>query len=347
MYRSAASNLRLTVVGAQVMYKATAAGANRRGVVTWAEFECPSLVGTPTVPGYGGTPSVLPFAPEASGPIIKVGRQWLTDIQPSRAATEVRVNLRDTAQRLLEYTVARAEPADLASFWLQWLTSVTPLRFKVPLWSDRASLTATVASGATTLSVLTTDYDFAANQDAIIWQNENSYEIVRIATVATSSLVLSTAVTGTWALTAKVYPVLTCWVDPPTAPRTTPILEEFEIVAREELPGIAGVDTAVGTETTATVSAVSLYAIDADSLFTYSPNEITVRALVVDANGISLDNASVTWSVSSGSQTGDSILATSWTHLARFTVASSPLGRIIQAVAGGVTSTLSFSFGTQ
>lgn len=158
-------------------------------------------------------PTVFPFQANMEAP-IRQSYGYRTDVITSRDGTEQRVQLRQTPRgrltfqcHLLDYVEAQQANGILFG---QHSKSIG-----VPMWQYMQPLTATIASGGTTVQVDTTDVPFVAGHFCILWQNQNQFQTFTIDSVTPTTVVLDAAVNVDYPVNQSwIIPLLPCRFDP-------------------------------------------------------------------------------------------------------------------------------------
>lgn len=243
-------------------------------------------------------PTLFPIPPDGAFPIT-LSRAWLTDIQRPRAGKEVRLSLRDRPARRLEYKSTLAESIEIRQFMALWLAAAELLRFDVPVWPDDTD--ATAFPDDHTISCDTRWREFIAGEQAIIWWDETTYELVTIDTVDDDQLTTVDPIVGDWAayLPAPllVAPVMTAWLVPPTKEQRTPVVEHVTLVFDEELPGVAGIDPLVGESVTPDVDEIVFEIIDNGGTGDPGLRYFTINLFAFDAARMRIREPAVAWVV--------------------------------------------------
>lgn len=160
---------------------------------------------SPTLAVTGRRVVVFGYAPNWTAP-VRERLSWLTDVLPALAGTEQRVGLRGVPRRAMEYEFMardRTESIRLETMLLGWQSRL----WAVPVWTDMQSIASTLPAGSTSISCVTTGYEFAANGLLVLWRGPHDYEAVEIASVGAGSLTLKAATLATWPAGTRIYPV--------------------------------------------------------------------------------------------------------------------------------------------
>jgi len=162
---------------------------------------------------------------------------FLTDVLRSQDGTEQRISLRGKPRRRFEYRFVAA-----GSQWQQlqpllWGWHKYP--FAVPVWTDRAILTADIAVGVVSIPIETsTSRSFVVGGLCALVQNSTVYEAGVIDAVNPTSITLRLPTTRAWAKGSALYPMVTA-----NLPETLPMTRETDNV----IVGNALFDCEVGT----------------------------------------------------------------------------------------------------
>ena len=138
--------------------------------------------------------AVFPFEP--SLPLLE-GLECLTDIITSKDGSEQRMTIRPTPRQRFQFNSllkTEQEQARLDALLFQWMKRT----WGVPIWGEVEEHTADIDVDDTVINLDTTNADFRDDSYAIIWQSFDSYESIKIATVADASLTLETPVLNSW-----------------------------------------------------------------------------------------------------------------------------------------------------
>jgi hypothetical protein len=129
---------------------------------------------------------------------------WLTDVLTAYDNSEQRVKLRAVPRREYEFQ-ALAVGADrqrLENALWGWQHRV----FAVPIWQDKRTLTAGASSGASSLSLSTTDTEFEADGLVVLMNDTLTVEAAEILSVSSNSLALKLPLQNAWPQGTHVYP---------------------------------------------------------------------------------------------------------------------------------------------
>lgn len=155
--------------------------------------------------------------------------EWLTDIITAHNGKEQRLALRSNPRRSLKYLYTfdyQNKVNNFESYLWGWQNQV----FAVPVWTDWIKPTASIAIGATTITVSTNLRDFAATRLAIIWRDFLNYEVVEILSLTSSYLTLTKGTIYAWSTSDRIIPIRLARVDKSlVVSRQTSIIAEASI----------------------------------------------------------------------------------------------------------------------
>ncbi len=131
-----------------------------------------------------GDLAFLPFPAQA--PMTEV-LEWNTDLMTSFNGTENRIQLRNHPRQTLTYEIAERQVGKLRAY----LTYYDAMRLKwaVPLWAEVQFL-GTVVTNTQIISCNTTNYDFRAGSLALLYQNNDVWQVVSVAEVGADSITI-------------------------------------------------------------------------------------------------------------------------------------------------------------
>lgn len=159
----------------------------------------------PSISFTGNRVLLFPYPPNWSSPFTET-IEWKSDVLRAWDGTEQRRACRVIPRRSFEYqffTKGRAT-AKLESLLWGWHTR----SFALPVWSDKTSLTSGVSVGTQTLPMLTDTYSFRAGDFAVIYQDEDTYEVVQIDSFTSSQINTKYPIQSSWPSGTVVYPVV-------------------------------------------------------------------------------------------------------------------------------------------
>jgi len=130
---------------------------------------------------------------------------WLTNVLTHRDGSEQRRQPRLYPRRMLEYSVL-PETVLLQTRLDNFLWANSSAAMIVPIWTDAQRLTVAASSGAGTVTIPTTTYDYDANGYVILWRSPSSYEVVAISSLTSTTLTLEENLVSTWPVGTVVAP---------------------------------------------------------------------------------------------------------------------------------------------
>jgi hypothetical protein len=240
-----------------------------------------------------GAPTVFPIPPDG-GTAIKFARTWLTDVLAANDGTEVRLATRDAPIRRMEFSAVFGNAREAGQFRSLWYAATQPLRFLVPLWRE-ASVPSALAGAVVTTDTTNRRFVTGANA-AILWQDEQTWEVLQVDAFNATSVTAHVPVTGTYVIGAVlVIPLMAAWLEPPSIDERG-YAESVPLVFHEELPKIAGIDSTVVGLVTPAVSTLSIYPVGG-GINPYPNREMIFVAKAKDADGVPIVDPSATWAL--------------------------------------------------
>jgi hypothetical protein len=234
---------------------------------------------------------------------IEMSSAWLTDILPGENGAEMRISQRDAPAETIKYTARLLTAADVGG--LAVLLAQAPTgRVNMPRWPDASLLTADVAIGGTSIACDTTDRGFAVGDYALIWKRTSGvFEVRTIAGVADDALdITGDAATLAWTgnTDVEVLPIAPAILTLPMQ-RTYigGVLADVQIDAEWEAAPLP----TTGPTTSVAVTVVIVFDFFDNDYFNQGAY-IVAHAEVLDADGIEIPEAPVTWT------TADATIAT-------------------------------------
>ena len=129
--------------------------------------------------------------------------EWLTDVLTMRDGGEQRVRLRMDPRRSFEFDVLEyGNSGQLDLLMNVWQSRV----YAVPVWTDKAWLTAAIYPGDTVLAVSTTDLDYHAGGLAIVGSSIGATEALEILSLTADTITLKRPVLGNWPAGSWIAP---------------------------------------------------------------------------------------------------------------------------------------------
>jgi hypothetical protein len=156
--------------------------------------------------GYAVNQPVLwPAPPDWDGGVDET-LAWLTDVLQSTATAMQQTRaLRATPRRTFAFQTV--ELADARRIIDAILFNLGTTQFLLPIYPDVQWLAAPLALGATAIACTTAGYDFAVGSQAVLWQDEQHWELATVAAMDTASLTLAAPTANAWPLGTRLYPV--------------------------------------------------------------------------------------------------------------------------------------------
>ena len=132
---------------------------------------------------------------------------WATDVLTARDGTEQRISLRTKPRRSLEFSilVGSADAALLDVLLSAWQARV----YALPIWPDKAVLTAAITAGSTVIPLTTTNLEYEADGLLVIGTDSRNTEAAEVLSVASNAVTLKQPLLQTWPAGAFVTPART------------------------------------------------------------------------------------------------------------------------------------------
>ncbi|BCB28159.1 hypothetical protein SKTS_30450 [Sulfurimicrobium lacus] len=132
---------------------------------------------------------------------------WATDVLTARDGTEQRVSLRAKPRRSLEFSilVGSVDAALLDVLLSAWQSRV----YALPIWPDKAVLTAAIAAGSTVIPLTTTNLEYEADGLLVIGSDSRNTEAAEVLSVASNAVTLKQPLLQSWPAGAFVTPART------------------------------------------------------------------------------------------------------------------------------------------
>lgn len=145
-----------------------------------------------------------PFRPNWSDGISE-RLEWLTSVRPSGSGSEQRRACRLTPRRHFEFAInPTLNERTFADLFLHRMANEEML---LPLWHDRARLTADLASGGSSLVFDNTYREHLVGQCAVLYRDTFNYEIIEIDATADGGLTAVDTVAQDWPIGSSVFPL--------------------------------------------------------------------------------------------------------------------------------------------
>ncbi|MBS0218076.1 MAG: hypothetical protein JSR63_07800 [Proteobacteria bacterium] len=147
---------------------------------------------------------IWPVPPDWSAG-VKESLAWGSDVmQASGTAVTQHRSWRASPRRAFSFNVlADAQSRRVAEMLIAGWNGA----WQLPIWPDVQVLSATLASGATSIPCNTTGFDFVAGGKALLYSSVNTWAVVSIASIASGALTLSAATTAAWPAGTRLYPL--------------------------------------------------------------------------------------------------------------------------------------------
>jgi hypothetical protein len=167
----------------------------------WWQFDFGLVDLTLVIVGQRGI--LLPFPPEA--PTVE-RMQFLTDVLERADGHERRMSLRETPRQVFDMDIILSDSARRRLNYVL-LDSQSKL-IDVPVWFDATVLSAAAEEGDTSVAVQSTSYrDFRVGGRAVVFQDEEVFEVLQVDAVNPTSLEFSSSLSRAFAAGAQVAPV--------------------------------------------------------------------------------------------------------------------------------------------
>jgi hypothetical protein len=151
---------------------------------------------------------LFPFEPD-DGVVEQL--QWMSDVIESYDGSEQRMSLRGAPRQRIEFDVFTEEGAQdtiLRSLIFDWMSRV----YGLPVWWEMRRLNSSHLAGADTLDVSTLYGDFRVEGLVMIYQDEDTYEVIGIDAFDATSITLQSQLINSYTRKAVVMPVRTAYM---------------------------------------------------------------------------------------------------------------------------------------
>lgn len=188
---------------------------------------------------------LIPFEYEA--PLREV-LQFLTNVIETKNGKEQRISLRRSPRQIFStvYRLSDTERQRMQMLLFDWQAKL----FGLPLWHEVVKLTSPVSSGATSLPVSGADEaGFRVGGLVAVIQDNNTFDVVTITSVSSSSIGLGSPVTSSYLAGVSVVPIRTVYIDRSTDGTRYPVtLEDFQMswISDDNTTGALAGDTTPG-----------------------------------------------------------------------------------------------------
>jgi len=132
---------------------------------------------------------VFPFEPDWSRP-VRESIQYMTQVLTARTGMEQRFRLRHVPRRGLAFDLLNIGQTEVQRFASLVWDSQSDL-FACPWWPDKIQYTGTIASGATVVTISTTNRLFTVSPMAVIWESPTKCEAVTISSATGTQINIS------------------------------------------------------------------------------------------------------------------------------------------------------------
>jgi hypothetical protein len=158
---------------------------------------------SPVVTITGQRVKIFPWTPLV--PLLE-RLQWYTEVLTGKDGSEQRISHRPAPRQGFNakfYFDSEEAQAKFDAALFQW----QKLTWGLPIWAEYVLHTATITAGDTVISVDTSEGDFRPDSLALIWQDEDTYEAVKIDTIDSSGLILEREVQNTFTGNKWIMPL--------------------------------------------------------------------------------------------------------------------------------------------
>src|SRR5574343_1845755 len=131
-----------------------------------------------------GSLYLLPFPAQVP---VQERMTWKTSVLEAYDGTEQRFSVRPVARHRFSYSLPAS--AEVAASGFHTVFGNRGFQWAVPLWAE-AQILGAVAPGLTSLPAVTDLYDFRADSLALLWESNQSWQIIEIQSVGVGTLSL-------------------------------------------------------------------------------------------------------------------------------------------------------------
>lgn len=149
--------------------------------------------------------TVFPFKPNWATPFNE-SLEWKTDVITSFAGNEQRRSLRVTPRRSFEYQFGTAYSS--AQRIENMIYASHSREFLLPVWSDACKLSEDAAAGQKVIRCAPLMYSFNSGDLAVIYADENNYEVFEVASFDVDQINSLGNLTATWSSGVRVFPLV-------------------------------------------------------------------------------------------------------------------------------------------
>lgn len=240
------------------------------------------------IPIQGTRIVMFPFEPEAP---LTERIQFLTDILEAKDGTEQRVSLRLAPRQEFDLKLLREDGPERqkVDFLLfDWQSRV----FGLPIWTEPAYVTSPITAGQTSVNVDdTTLSDFRAGGLAIVFETEDKFDALEVASVGPTVINFNTPILNNYATGVRVMPLRTAITSQPAQEKKWAVnLAEFNLTMRV-LDNNVDLSSTSGWPTYNSKVLLS----DPNAIDTTLDGNITRQITVFDSAGTGKFSQSSTW----------------------------------------------------
>lgn len=164
---------------------------------------------------------LFPYEPDDG---ITEQLQWASDVIEAYDGTEQRMSLRGAPRQRIEFSVFTEEGSldtRLRSLLFDWMSRV----YGLPVWWEMRRLNSEHIAGTDTLDVSTLYGDFRLSGLVMIYQDEDTYEVIGIEDMDATSITLQSQLVNSYTAKAVVMPVRTAYMAQQASRNRTPTNE--------------------------------------------------------------------------------------------------------------------------
>jgi hypothetical protein len=147
--------------------------------------------------------------------------QWVSDVIEAYDGTEQRMSLRGAPRQRIEFDVFTEEGSQdtrLRSLIFDWMSRV----YGLPVWWEMRRLNSEHLAGSGTLDVSTLYGDFRLGGLVMIYQDEDTYEVIGIDAMDSTSITLQSQLVNSYTHKAVAMPVRTAYMAAQASRSRTP-----------------------------------------------------------------------------------------------------------------------------
>jgi len=133
-------------------------------------------------------------------------RGYICSVKRAVVGLEQRSCFNSKVRRRLEYTAITGSQQE--SYYLKkYMKANRHLIWGVPIWMHEMVLTAIASTDALEVDS-TTHRELEVDQEVVLFTNYSTYEVGTIQTIGSTTITLDSAVSSSWSIGTKVYPIL-------------------------------------------------------------------------------------------------------------------------------------------